>query len=620
MSTHEPAPDRAGYPPISTYALLSDCHSAALVSQDGSIDWCCFHRFDARPVFARLLDWSHGGHFRVAPTGPYRASRRYLPGTNVLETRFATEHGVITVVDCLAVRRGRWAADADQTRSHHQLLRLVGCEAGQVEITVEFAPRFDYGLTVPRLELQADDLGVVVGGADALVLQSELPIRMVAGCACAGRAVLHPGQSVFLALTYQLPHQLAVHRLTKDEVIARVDRTVRFWRGWSGRCGYHGPYREQVLRSALVLKGLTNAPTGAIVAAPTTSLPEAVGGVRNWDYRYSWLRDAALNLYALFTLGYTDEAHAFMGWLERTTAGRAEDLQPMYGVGGERLLPEAELAALEGYRGSRPVRIGNAAASQFQLDTYGYLLDTAWLYHRHGGDLTPTFWRFLRGAVDVVANRWTQPDAGIWEVRGGRRHFVSSKVMAWVAVDRAIHLARARSLPADLDHWQRLRQAIRRQVERDGTDPATGAFMQAFGTRALDASNLLIPLVRFLPPGDPRVQATMDRTARELAVEGLVYRYREADDGLPPGEATFVICSFWLVDNLALAGRTGQARELFERLLGHANDVGLLAEEVDPNRGELLGNFPQAFSHVGLIGAAINLDKTHRSLDGGQTA
>jgi alpha,alpha-trehalase len=597
------------YPPIADYALLSDCHSAALVSRDGSIDWCCFHRFDARPVFARLLDRATGGHFRIAPTQPAAVTRGYLPATNVLETRFAAAGGVLTVVDCLAVRRGATAGDAAQTRSHHQLLRLVRCDAGQVDVIVEFAPRFDYGLTVPRLELHGDDVGVVYGGADALVLQSEIPLTQTDVCGCIAAATLRAGDQAFLTLTYQLPHQLEIHRLSRQEVNARLQRTVGFWRDWSARCTYPGPYREQVLRSALVLKGLTNAPTGAIVAAPTTSLPEAVGGVRNWDYRYSWLRDAALNLYALFTLGYTDEAHAFMAWLERTTAGRAEDLQPMYDVGGERLLPEIELANLDGYRGSRPIRVGNAATGQFQLDVYGYLLNTAWLYHRHGGNITPTFWQLLSGAVDVVARRWVEPDEGIWEVRGGPRHFVSSKVMAWMAVDRAIRLARAGGLPADLGRWTVLRRAIRRRVEQAGTDPATGAFTQAFGARSLDASNLLLPLVRFLPPDDPRIRATVERTTRVLAPHGLVHRYLDADDGLPSGEASFVICSFWLVDNLALAGETERATAWFERLLGHSNDLGLLAEEIDPASGELLGNFPQAFSHVGLISAAINLQR-----------
>ncbi len=601
---------RPAYPPIADYALLSDCHSAALVSRDGSVDWCCFHRFDARPVFSRLLDWERGGHFGVAPAAPYTVTRRYRPGTNVLETRFRTDHGVLVVIDCIPVGRGD--TDAAVTSSAHQLLRLVRCEAGEVAVGVEFAPRFDYGLTIPRLEMRGDDIGVVYGGADALVLQSELSVTQAEVCGCGGETELAAGDEAVLSLTYSLPHRLEAQRTDGDVLRNRIESTCRFWSNWSATCTYDGPYREQVLRSALVLKALTNAPTGAIVAAPTTSLPEEVGGVRNWDYRYAWLRDAALNLYALSSLGYTEEAHAFMAWLERTTAGRAEDLQIMYGVGGERLLPEVELDTLDGYRGSRPVRVGNAAAQQFQLDVYGYLLDTAWLYHRAGGDITTSFWSFLTGVVEVVASRWSLPDEGIWEVRGGRRHFVSSKVMAWVAVDRAIRLARARGLSADLGRWRALRAEIRQRVEADGVDPATGAFVQSFGNKALDASNLLIPLVRFLPAEDARVLTTMARTAAELAPDGLVYRYLERDDGLPGGEATFVICSFWLVDNLALAGETSRARELFERLLTYANDVGLLAEEVDPVSNELLGNFPQAFSHVGLIGAAINLTRAER--------
>jgi GH15 family glucan-1,4-alpha-glucosidase len=411
----------------------------------------------------------------------------------------------------------------------------------------------------------------------------------------------------FFALTYSLPHELRAERIDRGEVRARIDATAQYWRDWCAGCAYNGPYREKVLRSALVLKALTYAPTGAIVAAPTTSLPEHIHGSRNWDYRYSWLRDAALNLYALFALGYTEEANAFMAWIERTTAGRARDLQIMYGIGGERLLPEVELVGLDGFRGSKPVRIGNGAVKQFQLDVYGYLLDTAWLYHRVGGDISPSFWSFLCGVVDVVAERWMMPDEGIWEVRAEARHFVSSKVMAWVAVDRAIRLARARLLPGDIDGWTKLRADIRRRIETEGVDPTSGALVQAFGSDALDASNLLASLVGFLPADDARTRATIRRTAAELAPDGLVYRYRDYGDGLDIPEGTFVICSFWLVDNLALLGETHQARELFERLLTYTNDLGLLAEQIDTKTGELLGNFPQAFSHVGLISAAINL-------------
>ena len=593
------------YPPISDYALIGDCQSAALVSRDGSVDWCCFRRFDARPVFARQLDWEQGGHFRVAPIEPYTVTRAYRPSTNVLETRFETEHGSLVLVDCLAM-----CEDHDE-RYDAQLLRLMRCERGSIRIGVEFRPRFDYGLTIPRLEMLDDETGIVYGGADGLILQSDLSMTQVEICGCGTEATLTCGDERFIALTYALPHQLRPHCVTKDEVRARVDATTAAWRASSARCTYAGPYRPDVVRSALVLKALTYAPTGAIVAAPTTSLPEAVGGIRNWDYRYCWFRDAALNLYALFALGYTEEAHTFMSWIERTTAGRAEDLQIMYGIGGERDIPERNLDGLDGYRGSKPVRIGNAAAEQFQLDAYGYLLDTAWLYHRAGGEISNSFWDLLCGIVDVVAARWMLPDEGIWEVRGGSRHFVSSKIMAWVAVDRAIRLARARDLPSDSARWIALRAEIRSAIETHGVDPETGALVQSFGSAVLDASNLLAALVRFLPADDARVVATMRRTAAELAPEGLVYRYLEPD-GLPGAEATFAICSFWLVDNLALAGETQDACELFERLLQCSNDVGLFAEEIDPGNDELLGNFPQAFSHVGLIGAAINLDRASK--------
>jgi GH15 family glucan-1,4-alpha-glucosidase len=430
---------------------------------------------------------------------------------------------------------------------------------------------------------------------------------------CAGTFRVRAGEEAFAVLSYMRAHELRVRRYERDEVLARLDATRRFWAAWSGRCTYDGPYPDIVRRSALVLKALTNAPTGAVVAAPTTSLPEEVGGVRNWDYRYTWLRDAALTVHALFTLGYTEEAYAFTRWLVRTTAGRPEDLQVLYGIGGERLLPEVELQHLEGYRGSRPVRIGNAAADQFQLDVYGYVADTAWLHQRHGGEVDPVFWQFLAGAVDAVAARWNRPDQGIWEIRGAPRHFVSSKVMAWVAVDRAIRIARARGLPADMARWIALRREIRREIETHGVDPATGAFVQSFGSPALDASSLLIPLVHFLPASDPRVRASYRRIAQELTRGGLVYRYvNHEHDGLPGSEATFVICSFWLVGNLALAGEIERAVALFEDLVSFANDLGLLAEEVNPRARELLGNFPQAFSHVGLIGAAVNLAKARK--------
>jgi GH15 family glucan-1,4-alpha-glucosidase len=590
------------YPPISDYALLSDCHTAALVSLDGSIDWCSFHRFEARPVFARLLDWGKGGFFRVAPRDEYTTSRRYLPDTNILETTFRTEGGTLVLTDFVPVKR-------DMGHPDHHLIRIVRCTEGEVAVKVKFEPRFDYGLTEPRLEQVDADLAVVYGGADALVLQSELPIGTAEISACTAARTLRAGEEAFVALMYSLPHELAPERLSAHDVAAKLRGTEEFWREWAARCTYDGPYRDAVVRSALVLKALTNGPTGAIVAAATTSLPEEVGGERNWDYRYTWLRDSALTLNALFALGYRDEAHEYMSWLKRTTAGRAKDLQIMYGVGGERFLPEVELDHLEGYRGSRPVRIGNGAYRQFQLDVFGELLDTVWVYRQNGGEIDDVFWEFLGRVAGAVIDRWRQPDQGIWEIRGEPKHFTYSKVMAWVALDRVVRLAELDGREGAVDEWRSVRDEIREVVEREGVHPDTRAFTQSFADGGKhDASNLMIPIVGFVAHDDPRARATAERIVEELSADGFVYRYlTDGVDGLSGDEATFAICSFWLVECLARAGETERARELFERLLGFCNDIGLLAEEIDPHSGELVGNFPQAFSHVGLVQAAIAL-------------
>ena len=588
------------YPPISDYALPSDCHTAALVSRDGSIDWCCFHRFEARPVFARLLDWGKGGFFRIAPRDEYEVSRRYLPETNILETTFRTAGGVLVLTDFVPVKR-------DMGHPDHHLIRIVRCTEGEVAVKVKFEPRFDYGLTEPRLEQVGDDLAVVYGGADALVLQSELPIGTAEVSACTAARTLRAGEEAFVALTYSLPHELEPERLDAEEVATKLRETEAFWHEWAARCTYEGPYRDAVVRSALVLKALTNGPTGAIVAAATTSLPEEVGGERNWDYRYTWLRDSALTLNALFALGFTDEAEEYMAWLKRTTAGRAKDLQIMYGVGGERFLPEVELDHLEGYRGSRPVRIGNGAYRQFQLDVFGELLDTVWVYRQHGGEIDEVFWEFLGRVAGAVIERWSQPDP---------KHFTYSKVMAWVALDRVVRLAELDGREGALEEWRRVRDEIRALVEREGVHPDTGAFTQSFGDGGKhDASNLMIPVVGFVAHDDPRARATFERIVAELSADGFVYRYlTDGVDGLSGDEATFAICSFWLVECLARTGETERARSLFERLLRFCNDVGLLAEEIDPHSGELVGNFPQAFSHVGLIQAAIALDVPEASM------
>jgi alpha,alpha-trehalase len=596
------------YPPISDYALLSDCHSGALVSKDGSIDWCAFHRFEARPVFARILDWGKGGFFRVAPADEYEVTRQYLLNTNVLETRFKTSNGVITVTDCLVVR-------VEEGHPDHRLIRRVQCHEGEVPVKVKFEPRFDYGLTEPRVEVLGEDLAIAYGGPDALVLQTELPIGTADVSACDAARTLKEGDDALVALTWQLPQELEPERLPRERILGELEGTIGYWQAWTERCTYHGPYRDEVVRSALVLKGLTNSPTGAIVAAATTSLPEDIGGERNWDYRYSWLRDSALTLNALFSLGYTEEAHGYMTWLKRTTAGTAKALQIMYGAGGERFLPEIELGHLEGYRGSRPVRIGNAAAAQFQLDVFGELLDAAWHYRRNGGEIDDVFWDFLSRVGGAVLDRWQEPDQGIWEIRGEPRHFFYSKVMAWVALDRLLKLADLDERQGDLEGWSKGRDEIRELVERDGVDPETNAFLQSFGDGGkLDASNLMIPIVGFVDFDDPRAKATANGIADDLSAKGFVYRYvTDGMDGLSGDEATFAICSFWLVECLARAGEIDRARELFERLISFCNDLGLLAEEIDPHSGEIVGNFPQAFSHLGLIQAACALDMAETS-------
>ena len=520
------------------------------------------------------------------------------------------------LTDFFAYRVREPGEAAHAAHPDHQLIRIARCTDGEVAVKVKFVPRFDYGLTTPRLETLADDLVIVYGGADALVLQSELPFGHAELSATEGNRTLRAGEEAFVVLTYQVPHELDPRRLTRDEVSSKLELTTSTWSAWADRCTYRGPYREQVLRSALVLKALTNAPTGSIVAAATTSLPEEIGGERNWDYRFSWLRDSALTLNALFALGYDQEAHDYMAWLRRTTAGRASELQIMYGVGGERLLPEVELDWLEGYRGSRPVRIGNGAYDQFQLDVFGELLDTVWVYRQHGGEIDDTFWEFLGRVAGAVIDRWRDPDQGIWEIRGEPRHFTYSKVMAWVALDRVVRIAELDGREGALDEWRANRDELRELIEHEGVDRQSGAFLQSFGDGGkLDASNLMIPIVGFVEHTDPRARATFERTISDLSADGFVYRYvTDGVDGLSGEEATFAICSFWLVECLARAGETERARELFERLLGFCNDVGLLAEEIDPHSGELIGNFPQAFSHVGLIQAAIALDLPEESM------
>ncbi|MBU8895023.1 glycoside hydrolase family 15 protein [Corallococcus sp. M34] len=619
------------YPPISDYAFVSDCHSLGLVARDGTWEWLCFHAFDASPVFACMLDREQGGFFRIAPVGEARVSRRYLPDTNILETRFVTDTGVLTVTDCLPC----WEDERQPgkfviSNPRHLLIRLVRCEQGEVEVALTFSPRFDFGRTTPFLHRLAEDLAVIFGGSDSLLLQSNLgPLVSDAKGGADSRTVLKAGDARAVALTWRHPQDMKAERLEADDLRTRVERTADFWRSWAGRCTYEGPHRDVVVRSLLVLKGLTYAETGAVIAAGTTSLPEEIGGVRNWDYRFSWLRDSSALLWALGAFGYEDEARDFARFLLRTTAGRTDELQILYGINGERLLQETNLGFLEGYRGSKPVRTGNGAFDQFQMDTYGELIGLMFFlvkrlgltYSVQQANPISRYWmEFIRQVADTAARRWKEPDDGIWETRGGRQHFVFSKLMAWVALDRAIQLFEpVPEIPADLTGWSRARDELRQAIETRGVDPKTGAFMQSFGSTALDASALQVMLTGFLPPDDRRVRATVERIDAELTRDGHVYRYLDRKDGLPGGEGTFVFCTLWLTSCFALSGEVERAEERLGQVLSYVNDLGLLSEEIDPERQEVLGNMPQAFSHVGLIHAIVAIEQARVAQKQGTT-
>jgi GH15 family glucan-1,4-alpha-glucosidase len=593
--------------PIGSHALLSDCHSAALVTAAGSVDWLCWPRFDSPSVFGRLLD-DTAGHWSIRPAGRFSADRRYLDRTLVLETSFHTPGGTVVVTDALAMGVDNYG-HALGRRVPHLLIRSVTCVGGVVDVEVSYAPRPEYGLLHPLLS-PADGGWTTRGGAERLVLSSPVPLTPHRHAATA-RVPMSAGQTVAFALHRATPEAEPARVWRPDEIAERLADTAAAWRSWSDlHQNYHGPWRDQVQHSGRVLRGLTFQPTGAVVAAPTTSLPEQVGGERNWDYRYAWIRDASFTLQALWVAACPDEAgdfFAFMATATAATPGPDTPLQIMFGVGGEHDLTERVLPHLRGWRDSRPVRVGNGAWCQEQIDVYGEVLDAA---YRLAGkiDLTDGDLRaFLVAAADGAAARWRQADQGIWEVRGEPRHFLYSKVMCWVALDRAIILADRLAAADRVPAWQRARDEIRRAVVRDGWSDAAGAFTQSFGSATLDASALMMPIVGFLPADDPRMRATIEAIADRLTDErGLVYRYRTSDgvDGLAGTEGTFLLCTFWLAQALAMAGCAARAREVFERAARYANDVGLLAEEIDPGSGEPLGNFPQAFSHIGLINAA----------------
>jgi len=582
---------------IEDYALIGDCHTAALVARNGSIDWLCFPRFDSGACFAALLGTEEHGCWTLRPAAEIRQiRRRYHDDTLVLETEYETTDGTVSVIDCMPPR----SKEAD-------LVRIVVGKRGQVSMRMQFVLRPDYGSIIPWV--RRIDSGIrAVAGPDTLTLQSDVSLRNE-NFRTTAEFTVSAEERVHFVLTWLPSHDADGGAADAETLLAQ---TEQWWRDWSRRCTYKGLYRESVVRSLVTLKALTYAPTGGIVAAPTTSLPEWLGGMRNWDYRFCWVRDATFTLYALILAGYTAEAAAWRDWLLRAVAGKPSQMNIMYGLAGERRLPEIELGWLPGYERSAPVRIGNAAWEQFQLDVYGELMDALHLARRGGLAPDENAWRVERALTDHLESTWSEPDNGIWEVRGPKRHFTHSKVMAWVAVDRMVKAVERYGLQGPVERWRALRAKIHDEVCLHGFDRERNTFVQYYGGTELDASLLMIMLVGFLPPGDPRIKGTVEAIERDLVEEGFVLRYRTNPkiDGLPHGEAPFLPCSFWLADNLALMGRREDARLLFERLLGLCNDVGLLAEEYDPATERHLGNFPQAFSHVALINTALNLSQS----------
>ena len=598
------------YQPIQDYGIIGDMHSAALVGTDGSIDWLCFPHFDSPSVFAAILDDEKGGRFKIAPASEGAARKQlYWPDTNVLITRFFTPYGVGEVIDYMPV------GVPDNGHGYHQLVRRVRVVRGEMSFWVECSPAFDYAREEHGTEV-TDEGACFRSSGLSLGLATCVPLEESAGSAGA-EFTLDEGEAAVFVLREIEAGGGCGPSLSEKEEEKLFKQTVEYWRRWLSKCTYAGRWREVVQRSALALKLLTFESTGAMVAAPTMGLPEGVGGERNWDYRYTWIRDAAFTLYGLLRIGFTEEAAAFMGWIEARCKDSASDgsLQLMYGLDGRHDLTEETLDHLDGYRGSRPVRLGNGAYDQLQLDIYGELMDAVYLYNKHGGPISYDLWTRLRVLVNWVCDNWQREDEGIWEIRGGRRHFVYSKLMCWVAIDRGLRLASKRSFPADRERWLEVRDEIYEEIMDRGWSPKRNAFVQSYDDDTLDASNLIMPLVFFLSPNDPRMLGTLDATNRPprdggLVANSLVYRYdvEKSADGLAGEEGTFSLCTFWLVEALTRAGRVDEARLMFEQMLGYANHLGLYAEEIG-HSGEALGNFPQAFTHLTLISAAFNLDR-----------
>ncbi|HEX9016690.1 MAG TPA: glycoside hydrolase family 15 protein, partial [Chloroflexota bacterium] len=628
VSTKSPGREKergqGGYLPISAYALIGDCHTAALVAADGSIDWYCPQRFDAPAVFCRILDAQRGGYTSLAPSGEYAASRAYRENSNLLETSFSTNSGKVMVTDFMPVYPRQASRRGYDVANSWRIIRMVQGLDGDVEMELRFKPMFNYARE--RTEIAIERGGAVAAAHNQYLTLSVPGVDLDPDGpeSVRGTFKVRAGERKWVVLTDSDDPARARAHLAPSDCAEQMATTERYWQEWSKRCSFRGRYSDVVVRSALTLKMLTYEPTGAIIAAPTTSLPEEIGGVRNWDYRYSWVRDSSLILYSLLTIGYHNEAADFIGFLRETQKRDPTSVpQVMYAVDGRRTLTEHTAGELEGYMGSRPVRIGNGAYRQFQLDIFGEILTAAYVHFqtptnhairtgRTGGRRpSKETWALLKNLVNQAAANWRESDYGIWEVRGGRQQFLHSKVMCWAALDRGIRLADEHGLDAPLEEWKRTRATVREAILKYGYNEKVGAFTQAFGSSALDASALIVPRVGLLPATDPRVASTIKLIEERLTADGLVYRYLN-EDGLPGGEATFSLCTLWLADALALAGKVDRAREFFENVLRRANDVGLLAEEINPSTGEQLGNFPQGFTHLAVVRTAVDLARAHK--------
>ena len=596
------------YPAIAEYALIGDCHSAALVSRQGSIDWCCLPRFDSDSCFGRLLDWDQGGYFEIRPAGRFSARREYLENSLVLVTTFRTASGEARLIDFFAMRTG------GRQRPRRELVRIIEGVSGTLRVDVGFVPRLDFGEVKPWIRQASADTWLAVGSNTGLAIYADLPLKAGSDHDLGGALEVHAGSRYHVGVQFLPPEETEQTRLG-EKALAHLDEhyeeTLRWWRDWSSKITHPDGHGVSVVRSAISLKALCYAPTGAIIAAPTTSLPEEVGGERNWDYRFCWLRDSIFTVHALSNLGLQAEANGMRRFIQRSAAGNADELQVLYSVDGKRRLPEIKLKKLDGWRGSRPVRIGNGAAEQFQADMYGLVMELSWRWSERGEQPDDNYWEFLTEIVEAAITRRHLPDRGLWEVRSRPVHFVQSKVMCWAAVDGGIALADRYSLPAPLDRWREERDGIRKDIEKRGYDRKRGIFVRSYGSTELDASLLLLPAVEFVAWDDERMIRTTDAIRKELSRNGLVLRYR-TEDGLKGGEGVFVACTFWLAECLAHQRRRKEARQAFDRACRCANDLGLFAEEYDPKARELLGNFPQGLTHLAHVSAALALQELEK--------